>query len=213
MRKFYLFVFIVLLNILAISDVIAQSGRRKEATVSSPSGLKPIPDNLPPPTQIRRLPDNLTESGDVPDYVVYETVFRLAKISWSPEVERTFSPLEIMVCRRYKIKKLLNKNQEKALTQIAEETLVELDKLAQKAKPLIEEFRAKMRNGSPVQSEGRPMPPPELEEISKKRIAVIEEAYEKLKSSFGEKDFARFNDFVNENIRSKFKTATIIPTP
>ena len=212
MQKSYLFVFIVLLNILLISDVIAQSGRiQKSAPANPPPDANSIP-NEPPPPPIHRSPDNSTTARDVPDYMVYETVFRLAKFGWSPEVERGFSPLDLIICRRFKMQKILNKMQEKALTQIAGETFVELDKLAQKAKPLIEEFRAKMRSGKPVQGEARPLPPPELEEISKQRIAVIEEAYEKLKVSFGEKDFANFNYFVDKNIRSNFKTATI-PTP
>ena len=212
MRKFYLFVFIILLNILVINDVIAQSGRiRQSAPVNSPPDATSIP-NEAPPRQIHRSPDNSTTARDVPDYMVYETVFRFAKIGWSPEVERGISPLDLIICRKYKMKKILNNDQEKFLNQIAEETFVELNKLAQKAKPLIEEFRAKIRSGSPVQGAERPMPPPELEEISKKRIAVIEESYEKLKVSFGEKVFANFNDFVNGTIRSSFKTSTI-PTP
>jgi hypothetical protein len=63
-----------------------------------------------------------------------------------------------------------------------------------------------------VQGEGRPTPPLELEEINKQKIALIEAAVGKLKKNFGEKDFAKFTKFVDENIRSNFKTG-VVPIP
>src|SRR5437764_357617 len=84
MSKFYL-LGLIILSIGAIDKVIAQNPEpRKGATVSSPSGLKPIPDNLPR-NQFPMRSDNSSESREIPDYIVYEVVFRLAKIDWSPE--------------------------------------------------------------------------------------------------------------------------------
>jgi hypothetical protein len=213
MKKLCLFGFIVLVNILLIGDVIAQDPPpRKGVTVSSPTGLKPKPDNLPRPPMMRPVPLNSSnDSSNIPDYIVYGTVFRIAAVNWLPEKVK-FNPHEAEICKRYQIEKILTKKQESFLKDLAQETLAELDNLAEKSRPILEEFRAKMRSGMIVQGEGRPTPPLELEEINKQKIALIEAAVGKLKKNFGEKDFAKFTKFVDENIRSNFKTG-VVPIP
>ena len=208
MKKLYLFGFIVLVNLATIEQEIAQSGRK--ATVSSPSGLTTPPPNLPRPTIIR--PSNVIENEYTPDYVVYETVFRLAKTGWSVAEELKFHPEEVRICRQYRLEKILNNKQEKVLNEVSVETLLELEKLDQKAKTIIDEFRAKMRSGMIIQGGERPMPPPELEELEQKKIKLIEGAIEKLKNRLGKKDFIGLNDFVNKNLRSGMKSGNV-PTP
>jgi hypothetical protein len=55
----------------------------------------------------------------------------------------------------------------------------------------------------------RPPPPPELEALNKQKIELFERAVEKIKTSFGEKDFARFSEFVDKNFRFGITRATI----
>lgn len=212
MKKFCLFGFIFLVNILLTGNVFAQDPPpRKGVTVSSPSGLKPRPDDIPLPNPNRVNVNDLNAGREIPDHVVYEMVFRLAKMGWGAAEELKFNPYEV-VCKQYRMEKVLNDKQEKVLNEISAETLIELEKLNQQAKPIIDEFRAKMRSGMIVQNGERPMPPPELAEISEKKIKLIEDAIEKLKKNLGTKDFAGLNDFVNRNLRSKMKSGPV-PTP
>ncbi len=214
MRNLWLMASILIAVLFSMSSIHAQSGRVvKGVTISSPSGLKTPPPNLPRGERVSRLPNDPIKARDIPDYVVFGTVFRLAQMGWSAEKERGFSPSDIFICSCYRKKKVLNGKQEKALLQIAQETSQELNKLNAQAKPLMEEFRAKMRSGMIVRGEGRPEPPPELEEISKKKIALIEEAILKLKTDLGDKKFAEFLEFVDENIRSSITGSSLNNLP
>ena len=61
--------------------------------------------------------------------------------------------------------------------------LLNFEKINKKVQPLIEEFRARRRSGMITQSQELPIPPPEVEEFQKQRIAVTEQAIEKLKQN------------------------------
>jgi hypothetical protein len=212
MKKLCLAGLIVLLNLLAIDSVFAQSGRVKQPPGATPNTPEPQLERYPrtelPPITITR-PMPARNAVEVPDYVVYETVFRFARTGWAPE-KQNLRPEDRMVCVLYKKRKLLNQKQETFLKEVADETLSEVEKLDRQARTIIEEFRAKVRSGST--GTGRPAPPPELEELSKQKIAVIENAIERLKKNFGANDFAKFSDFVDENIRSKFRGVSL-PIP
>lgn len=191
MRKLCLFVFIVLLSVLTI---FAQSGRVKQSIpVPTPSPEK-FPPRPPGQTTIR-VPDvALGEIKDIPDYVVYETVFDLAKKGWALE-EVKFNPDAIRICQRWRIEKVLNEKQEKFLRQVAEETFTETNKIDKKFEILAKEFRAKRFRGE------NPEFPPETEELNQQRIKIIESGIKKLKENFSEKNFAKFAKFVDEKIR------------
>ena len=214
MKKLCLAGVIVLLSLLSIDSVFAQSGRVKQpAPVSTPntpeSRIEQYPrTELPPISMTRPMPAG--KAVEVPDYIVYETVFRFARTGWAPE-KQNLRPEDRMVCVIYQKRKILNRKQEAFLKDVAGETLDEIEKLNQKARPIIEKFQAQRRSGMPAGGAGRPAPPPELEELSKQKITVIENAVERLKKDFG-KDFVKFSDFVDENIRSNYRGRTL-PIP
>lgn len=207
MKKLCLFVFVLLFGVFTVS---AQSGRIKQETkTNTPPQIEGPVSDAPPPRKPTPIIAPDTVKREIPDFVVYGLVFRLAQTGWSPAEQKGPNPLILIITRKYKAKKILTEAQEKSLRLIAYETLMEVEKLDKQGKTVIEEFGVKNRN-KPPPSEPSSLPPEKKKELLEKRVAIYAAALEKLKTSFGEKDFAKFTEFVDENIRSSFRTGTVI---
>lgn len=121
MGRFYILVFIVLLNVLVIDNLFAQSGRVKQEVKTNPSPQIEGPTSDAPPrkqSQIIIPPAISTQSRSLSDHMVYEMILRLAKAGWSPEEERGFSVLDIFICRKYRKRKFSTKNRKKPCNQL-----------------------------------------------------------------------------------------------
>lgn len=98
------------------------------------------------------------------------------------------------------------------MQSIAEETFRETEKIDQRMKVLMNEYRRSIPQMRPLPGETRPPAPPEIWELSQKRGALVEEGIEKIKTSLGEKTFAKLHDFIKENSRSDYREVAV-PIP
>jgi hypothetical protein len=204
MKKNSLLVFVGFINLWTVAVIFAQdtTAPRKGVTVSSPTGVRPVPEELRRMPQT--VPDGVTYSRDIPDYQVYQQLILMSQSDGKLGVNCYGKPLSPI----FKESANLSGKQYKNLLKIAEETTLGLDELGQKAVPIIREMRAKTPNGRLAPGE-MPTVSPELEALNKQKIELIEKAIEKIKTSFGEKDFLRFSEFVDKNFRFGITKATV----
>ena len=209
MKKISLLVFILIINLWLIEESSAQdtSSPRKGVTITSPTGIRPVPRELREMPQ--RIPDDVTYSNDIPDHIVYQQMFKQLILMSQTDGKLGVNCYGKPLAPIFKEKANLSSKQYKNLIKIAAETNSQLEELAQKAIPIIREFRARTPNGRLAPGEMPPAPPAELEALNKQKIELIQGAVEKIKSSFGEKDFVNFSDFVDKNFRFGITKATI----
>ena len=198
---------------LAIGSAVAQRTDRQDraqGTISSPSGLKPKPADLdretsPQPAQANPsagLSAQQPESEEIPEYVVYGQVLRhLKELHEKAAAEERQGRNGAHLRKLYKEMAKLNDHQAAQLDQIAAEANSDIEKLNKRAMKIIGELRAKHPEGKLAPGEQPPAPPAELSELSAKRRDRTNEARERLRSVFGEEEFARFNEFVRQRVK------------
>jgi len=217
MKKKRLIVTLLLLafttSALAIGSAIAQRTDpqdRTQGTISSPSGLKPKPADLdretpPQPAQANPsagLPEHQPDSGEIPEYVVYGQVLRhLKELHEKAAAEERHGRDGAHLRKLYKEMAKLDDRQAAQLDEVAAEANNEIEKLNKRAMKIIGELRAKNPEGKLAAGEQPPAPPIELAELSAKRRDRINEARARLRSVFGEEEFARFNEFVRQRVK------------
>jgi hypothetical protein len=91
------------------------------------------------------------------------------------------------------------------LEQVAVECDQEIQALAQRAKPLIEAYRAQYPGGQVPQGQTPAPPPVELRKISEERDAIILRARDRLRAAFGDDEFNRFDNFVKTRVASNIQ--------
>jgi hypothetical protein len=210
---------------LAIGNSIAQkSDRQGQVTISSPSGLKPIPDDLnkttpPEPAQSNpraELPSLTRESQDVPQYVIYSQAFRhIKELHKKADDEERQGRDGEHFRKLYQQMANLDEVQTSELDQIATETNAEIEKLNKRAMQIIGEIRAKHPDGKLAQGELPPTPPAELGELSAQRRDLILQGRERIRSVFGEDEFQKFDKFLQERMKPAIRplgNASTMPT-
>lgn len=190
------------------SSIAQKSVDEKKAVVSSPSGLKPKPEDrgaVPQPAQPNQQNQNAaTQPQDqtVPEHVVYGQMFRHIKELKKNADEQDRQGKDGAHFRTlYKRMAKLEDHQASLLDQIAAETDAEIEKLNKKAKKIIDEHRARHPEGKLAQGELPPAPPAELKTLSDERRNLIQQARERLRGAFGEEAFQKFDEFVQQRIR------------
>jgi hypothetical protein len=108
----------------------------------------------------------------------------------------------------YKVNAQLDDKQMAQLNQIVEDCYRDVSELDRRAKALIDEARAKVPGGKLEPGQLPPPPPSQLKEMQKERDAMVEAAYNRLRETFGIKEFERFDKFVNERVARQVKALT-----
>src|SRR6185503_18081266 len=100
----------------------------------------------------------------------------------------------------------LNNKQSQELEAIAEDCEREVSLQDDKAKKVIDAFRALHPDGQLAQGETLPPPPDEIKTLQEERNAIILRAKERLSKAFGKEDFQNFDLFVQRSIASKIQS-------
>lgn len=198
---------------LAIGGTIAQKADRQnapQAGASSPTGLNPVPADLgsetpPQPAQPNPLGERPDQPADqeVPQHVVYGQMFRhIKELHKKADEEERQGRDGAHLRKLYKEMARLDESQAALLDEAATETNREIEKLNRRAMKIISEIRAKHPDGKLAPGEQPPAPPAELAQLSKARRDLITAARERLRATFGEDEFNRFDEFVQQRVKS-----------
>jgi predicted transglutaminase-like cysteine proteinase len=199
----------ILLIVFAVAlsgTIIAQvSNQINLADVWSPTGLKPKPNDL-------RVPPNRTAStiftnpADIPDEVAYGQVFQqIEALNGKADFEQQNNRDGMKFRNVYKEKARLDERQARDLDRIAKQTNQRIKQLDNQAKQIIQRIRAKTPGGRLPQGQVPPMTPPELEQLTLQKKNLILQGVGELRQNFGEAEFARFADFVNQKVKPGIK--------
>jgi hypothetical protein len=205
-KKIILRILLVMLVITISGVIVAQvSNQINPAEVWSPTGLKPKPNDLRVP-QNRNNQADFTNPQDIPDEIAYGQVFRqLEELNKKADQEQQNNRDGMKFRNLYKEMAGLSEKQARDLDRIATQTNGQLRGLDQRAKQIINRIRAKVPGGRLQPGQAPPMPPPELEQLSEQRKALILQSVGELRNNFGEAEFARFADFVNRKVKAGIK--------
>ncbi len=144
-----------------------------------------------------------TNSPEIPDSVVYRHLFRhvAAFKAKADELERQGK--EAKNFRGFfKHKADLSDYQAQMLEQIAVQCALEIKLIDERAKPIIEAYKAQYPNGQ-VPHGQKPAPPPaELRQLTQERNELVLRKRDELRAVFGEEAFGRFQQFVKNKIES-----------
>ena len=138
-----------------------------------------------------------SERGDVvPEHVVYGSLFH--KIMHLREKTKKLQAEGRIGQKPYFILKReagLSEEQSTALEAIALAWWQRVEQQDNKAKAIIAAFRSRFPDGR-VPAGGPPPPPPELKTMWDERNAMILRGRDQLRATFGEKEFARFDNYI-----------------
>ena len=189
-------------------SIAQNSADEKKAIASSPSGLKPKPEDtgtVPQSTQPSpQGQGDATQPQDqtVPQHVVYGQMFRhIKELKKNADEEDRQGKDGSHFRTLYKRMAKLEDYQAAVLDQIAAETDAEIEKLNKKAKKIIDEIRGQHPEGKLAQGELPPTPPAGLKALSDERRNQILQARERLRAAFGEEAFQKFDEFAQQRIK------------
>jgi hypothetical protein len=199
---------ITVLSVVVIGGTIIVSSQNSpnRAEVSSPSNLIQKPDNLKiPPGAENQRNRNLPQY--IPDDIAYGQIFKhLEELNKKADQEEQVRGKDGQKLRNlYKKMARLDERQARVLDRIAEQTNRELKKLDERARQIIDQVRAQTPNRRIERGQKPPVPPQELFDLARKRKDVVTEAIELLRKEFGEGEFVRFSQFLNEKIKPGIK--------
>jgi hypothetical protein len=106
--------------------------------------------------------------------------------------------------QHYKNYAALSELQANQLNQIANDCLSEVAPLNERIRQMVAESRAKIPGGKLVPGQPLPQSNPALKEIDSEREAVIRRHYMRLRETFGEAEFKRFNVVIEKSVRLNF---------
>lgn len=148
--------------------------------------------------------------SEMPDYVVYRHLFRhvAAFKDKADEIERQGKNAEHLR-GFFKHKAELNDYQAQMLDQIAVQCALEIKLIDERAKLIIEAYKAQYPNGQ-VPHGQLPLPPPaELGQLTKERNDLVLRKRDELRAAFGDEEFGRFQDFVKNKIAPNVTPVTV----
>lgn len=151
--------------------------------------------------------DSPVQQTGVPKHIAYGLFFGEMLAFKKKAEERERSGLDGSWFRKHHEESVaLNERQRKALELIAADCNATVLGINDKARRIINRDRARHPHGKLREGKTLPIPPPELKYLEEERTATILEAREKLRSAFGEEEFRRLDDFIQEDIASRVKT-------
>lgn len=130
----------------------------------------------------------------VPDHIVYGFVFRKVSVITNKTKElRALGRIGPKPYFALQKEAALSEAQAKLLEAIAAACEQEVKHQDEKARVIIEAFRAQFPDGRIPQGMTLPPPPPELKLMWEERNAIILRARDRLRAAFGEQEFHRFD--------------------
>ena len=141
------------------------------------------------------------KAPEAPDNVVYRHLFRhvAALKAKADELERQGKDAGNLR-RFFKHKASLSDDEAQVLDQIAAQCAAEIKGIDERARPIIEAYKAQYPNGQ-VPHGQLPLPPPaELGQLEQERDSLVLRRRDELQAAFGAEAFARFNNFVKNKI-------------
>lgn len=200
LNKNLLRILLVILAITVSGTVIAQvSNHINLASVLTDQKLNDStqtnPSNLPVQNDI---------SPEIPVEVVYDHIFSHIDFLNNKATEEERNNLSgTMLRNRYKDEAKLDERQARSLDRIAYQTNQELKKIDQQVELIVKKVRANYPQGRVPQGQKPPLPPQELLDLDTQRTNLLLQAINNLRAEFGEAEFTRFTEFVNQKIRPK----------
>jgi hypothetical protein len=142
-------------------------------------------------------------SPEVPDNIVYQHLFRhvAAFKARADELERQGKDAGNFH-RFFKRKADLSDEQTQMLEQIATQCVLEIKAIDERAKPIIEAYKAQYPNGQVPHGQLPAPPPAELREMTRERNELVLRKRDELRAAFGEERFKHFQQFVKNKIAS-----------
>lgn len=191
------------------NSLINRAARSQEqenrATISSPSGLRPIPEEIRSAERLYRRPENpSTQAGDqtVPPHIVYGHVFRhLKELNERANEEERRGRSGAHLRTLYRRMARLDDQRASILDRIVAETNAEVERVDRRAIRIIRQIRARHPDGRLAAGEQLPTPPAELRQLSEERNNLILQGRDRLRSELGEEGFRQFDEFVQQRVR------------
>lgn len=166
-------------------------------------------------TQADRETKGQPPASQVPQYIIYRQLFRhVVTLRQKADEEQRQGRDGAALRSLYKRNAKLNDAEAAILEQVAEEGDRRVAEFDEQAKRIIAEARAKHPRGELQRGETLPPPPAELGALQEQRNLAVLQARERLRASFGEEAFDRFDKFVQRDIAPKIKPVQLgIPRP
>jgi hypothetical protein len=138
---------------------------------------------------------------EVPDHIVYRHLFRHAAALKAKADETERQGRDAAHLRGFfKRKANLSDEQARMLEQIAAQCALEIKAIDERAKPIIQAYKAQYPNGQVPQGQTPSPPPAELGQMTKERNSLVLRKRDELRAAFGENEFKRFQEFVKKKI-------------
>ena len=164
-------------------------------------------DSVQPP-----LAQSVNQQPAIPAHIVYGLLFREIRNFNKKADEFSNRGTKMDALRDYQGKKAgLNDNQSFMLKRIAISTDLEIVKLDQHARSITETARKQHDYGQLKPGEALPQIPEELKTLDRQRVSLILSGREKLRQALGDKEFDRFDKFINKEIADKAKPVELKP--
>lgn len=141
------------------------------------------------------------QAKSIPDYAVYRQMFHhhIALKEKAQELEgqgKSGKSLRSF----YQREANLNDDEARAFDEIASKCEQDVAQQDAKAKAIIDTGLARYPGGKVPQGEKMPEAPAELKALWEERNAIILRARDHLRAAFGEREFQRFEEFVQRNV-------------
>lgn len=135
-------------------------------------------------------------NGTVPDEVVYGILFdKVVRLREKTQELQTQNRIGLKAYFPVQREANLTVPQATALEAIAFACHQQVRQQDEKAKRIVEAFRAQFPEGR-VPASGAPAPPPELRAMWRERNAIILRARDQLRTAFGTAEFSRLDDYL-----------------
>ena len=203
-----------LVGVVALAVAVVAAARN-EVTVKSAVG-----DPNPKPTAVvlksSSAESNTALGGNsaqkdsgVPKHIVYGLFFGEMLALKKKAEERERQHIESSGLRSFhKERANLNEYQAQSLDLIAVEFNDKVIKINDKAKRIIDRERARHPQGRLKDGEPLPLAPQALTDLEQERKETLLQARERIRSAFGETEFKRFDDFIQQDIEVRTKASS-----
>lgn len=189
---------------LAVAGVAA--ARHEVSVKSAVADPAPKPIALASASNPALLSNSVQKDSEVPKHVVYGLFFGEMLALKKKAEERERKGLESSALRDFSKKRAnLNDDQALKLDSIAVDFNDRVVKINDKAKRIIDRERARHPHGKLNDGEALPIPPQALKDLEQERKETLLQAREQVRSAFGENEFKRFDDFIQQDIDARTK--------
>lgn len=151
-------------------------------------------------------PSQQIRSENIPDYVVYDQLFRTVK-AFDREAENLIAQGQNgkIWSEYFEQSGKLNKEQSAVLKQVANDFINEVYPVDARAKQIIDEVRANYPNGQIPAGQELPAAPAELFTLQQQRNEIVLRHRNNLNNLLGTKSFDKFDLFVQQKIANNMR--------